>query len=1556
MKQLGANVNAVFTLFEKATYSFIVLYFFFSSISIQSQVVADFTSPNTIGCGLLELVMINNSTGATSYYWQVLNEAGAVVSTSSLTNPSFFLTTPGTYTVELTATSATGTDILSIPGFALVYTSPVANFISSATSGCLPLTITISDISIPGSFGSISEYYWIITGAGTLPSAPEIEYTFSEPGEYTVYLFVEDSVGCSSYFTTDIEVFPLPEVSFTADPTVACSLPLTTSFTNTTTGVGPLSFSWNFGDGSSSSAINPTHNYTSIGEYSVSLTATDAIGCINTITYDNLIIINSTLDVNFSASTSLACVGTAVEFVNLSDALVGTWLWDFGDGTTSTAVEPTHVYTAPGLYSVTLSGDFGGGCTGFISYPSLINVIASPVVSFTSSDPTSFCAVPLEVSFIPAITGGPCTLLWEFETPFGISTSTSVSPDFSWDIPGFYDVTLTATNLSGCSMEYTLADYISIGIFEVTPIADPVNGCIPLPVEFTAVSGAEITEYMWDFGDGFTSTAANPVHIYNSVGCFDVSIIAQTIDGCIDTTIISEMVCAGETGTASLSVPDTACPSVNIGVLYLPLDSLTATIDGGLDYSNSSNVDSITIIGMEPGYHDLVFYTWINGCPDSVVSSIFILEVVDSTLVYDINCINPYQVQFFIDTTLAAMSCGWVWDFGDGIEDSVSMNPIHTYAETGSYTVSIIYDCLTDTECSGEGLNIVITDPEASFEFGGLACDTPYTVELINTSTDGAGDDLTYFWNFGGGVTSTEENPLHTYTDYGEYLIYLQVTDANGCPNSKFDTIVVNNVEAGFTMSDDIGCIPFTFSLFDNSTSLFGDIVNWTIDWNDGVIQTFTSASEVVEVEHTYSTVGTYLLTLSVTDANGCTDSYIDTVKAKMPTVDFTADDLTPCIGQFVQFTELAPGSGLTFYWDFGDGTYSTEENPIHAYSTLSSYDVSLTITDSYGCSSTLVKPYFIVTETITADFSSEVILSNCNYSLVQFHSFIDDTVCSFYWDFGDGGVSVDPNPVYPYLEAGSYNVSLTVTDCNDCEVIVYKEGFIEVPGPYGFIVPSEDSVCVGEELILYLYIYSSDTAQLFFDNGDVSFIDVAISSDLTVVEIPYTYYEVGYFGPTALVVDSSGCINILYITDSILVTDAPVSSFITSDTILCFGSELQFNDFSYSEEPIVNWIWNTGESAFSVDSSLNFIYTYSDTGNYIATLEVQTAFGCSDISQMNIEIISYPLFNITNDTMICPGNGVQLSATDGYVYYWSPPEGLSSPVIYNPVANPDITTLYTVVISNGVCSLIDSVLIEVVDELILDAGPDTVLCLTGEVDLWALLTNEVPQNEILFYWQPDSFLNDIFIPDPTSNPVYTIEYTAYASCGLLDDSAIVYITVTGPPDIDIPVDTIITIYGQPVEINAEVVYGNDPLSHQWYPSDYVSCPNCLSITVLAESSMIVGILTTDSLGCTDYDYVYIKAVPCDESVFAIPNIISPNNDGFNDNFYIDYTGVAEMKSLTIFDRWGEVMFQSTDVERRWDGTHRGVICNPGVYVYAIEFICIDGNESVVSGNITLVK
>lgn len=1519
--------------------------------------VAGFTSEDTMGCGLLELELINVSTGATSYYWQVFDESGTEVGSSSLSNPSFFLTEPGAYTVTLTATSATGSDVLSIPGFATVYTNPEASFTASDSAGCLPLTLTFTNTSTPGTYGSISDFYWIITGAGALPDTPEMTYTFNSSGLYTVYVFVEDAVGCSDYFTRDVLVYDLPVVDFMADSTVSCSLPLTTHFTNLSSGAGDLTYTWDFGDGATSNAKNPTHIYTETGEFDVSLTVTDSLGCTNTFTAEDFIIINSTLNVDFTPSLTTVCAGSAVEFTNLSDAAVGTWLWDFGDGTTSSEFEPTHIYATSGTYTVTLSGDFGGGCTGFVSYPSLIDVIASPGVSFTSTDPNSFCSVPLVVAFTPAIDGGPVTFLWEFETPSGTETSTAIMPNFSWDVPGTYDVSLTVTNPLGCSAEYSMPDYVTIGELEVTPVATPPAGCIPLSVDFTAIAGEELSSFYWDFGDGSISTESNPSHIYDSVDCYDVLLIGTTADGCIDTTIVSELVCAGETGTALLGVPDTSCPAVGLDVFYLPLDSIVGIVDGGLDDFISSSVDSNTVVHMEPGYHEVLFYTWINGCPDTVSTSIFILEVVDSLLVYEINCSNPYKVKFYIDTALAAISCGWTWDFGDGTVDSVNMNPIHIYDEPGSYHVTVVYDCITEEECSGTGLNVVITDPLAAFETEGMACDTPYTAVFTNTSTDGVFNELTYLWDFGDGTASVDTNASHTYSDYGMYFVTLQVTDVNGCSNYFTDTIAINQVNAYYTLAEDYGCTPFTVHLTDSSSSMAGDISSWEIDWADGTVTTYTSATDVMDAMHSYTASGTFPITLTVFDENGCSDTYVDTIRSKIPLVDFVADDMTPCVGQEILFTELATGTGLTFLWDFGDGTTSTLPNPTHAYDSLGTYTVSLTVTDYFGCSAFIEKPAYIIAEMISADFDFDIVLANCNYSLIQFNSIIEDSICSFYWSFGDGGISTDPNPLYPYLTAGSFNVSLTVTDCNGCEVTIYKEGVVDVPGPFGFIVPSDDSVCVGEELVLFVSVFSSDSVGLFFDNGDFYSQDVEFSTDITTMEIPYTYYESGYYGPTALVVDTSGCLNILYISDSILVSPTPQAIYTVSDSGVCLGSPIVFSDSSFSETPITEWYWNTGDSSFIENEPVTFEYIYPDTGIFVSSLEVQTEFGCSSVLEIPVTIIPYPVFNMSDDTTICPGTEVQLNATGGYTYFWSPPEGLSSPLVHNPIAHPLASILYTVVVTNEECSLIDSVYINVVDELILDAEPDTILCEPGQVNLLATLTNDIPLGDVLFYWQPDSFLNDIFIPDPVSNTPQTMEYTAYASCGLLDDSASINIVVTGPPDIDIPVDTIIVLAGQPVNVVAEVISGNDPLTHAWVPEQFVDCPSCLDVNITVDMPIIVGIQTTDSLGCTDYDYVYLRVVPCDESVFSIPNIISPNGDGFNDFFYIDdYSGVAELKQITIFDRWGEVMFHSTDIERRWDGTYRGVICNPGVYVYSIDFICSDGSASVISGNITLVK
>jgi gliding motility-associated-like protein len=1521
------------------------------------QVVANFEAEETEGCNILELSLTNLSTGADTYLWQVFNSSGTLISSSTLVNPTFFLTVPDTYTVTLTATGPGGTDELTIVDYISVFTNPEASILVDPTSGCPPLEITATDISTPGSSGSITSFYWIITGAGSLPATPTIDYTFTEQGVYSIFLFVSDDAGCSDFTEVEVEVLDTPEPGFEADTSIACSLPLEVSFTDTTAGPGPYTYLWDFGDGSSSTDPNPVHNYTSFGNFNVTLTVTNAGGCSATVTVADFVQISPTIDIDFLPSVTVVCQGESIFFDNLSGSSSGDWLWDFGDGTTSTEFEPSHIYSAPGVYSVSLSADFGGGCTGDISYPALITINDAPEVSFTATDSVSVCELPLVVTFTPEVVGGLSSLLWEFEFGGGVSTSTSLSPTFSWTAEGTWDVTLTATNPAGCSTTYTAADYIFIGELTVIPTVDAAQGCIPMNASFSASAEEELVSFEWDFGDGSTSTEAAPSHVYSTPGCFDVSLIATSINGCSDTVTYFEFVCAGVPGAADFIVlPDTACPGVPIEVGFLPLDSIVAEIGGTGITSSTDDVDSISVINLPTGDNDLVVVAWNFGCPDTLTALVHVLEVVDSNNLVIQSCDDPLTVQIMLDTAIANLSCGWEWDFGDGTTDTVSIDPIHTYDAPGTYTVTITYFCITPEPCTGTGIEVLVTVPEALFENPPILCDPPFTVTFENLSTDGVSNLMDYSWDFGDGTTDSVQNPVHTFGDYGLYFVTLSVVDSNDCPASYTDTVFVNNLDAAWVATPSAGCAPLDIIWSDASNSLFGNIESWVVDWDDGNIDTFYAASEVSEIPYTYSIEGYYYVSVTVTDDIGCTTTFTDTILATAPNVDFMVSDSTPCVSQAVNFSELATGIGLSYLWTFGDGGTSTAANPVYTYTAEGIYDVSLTITDINGCEASITKPAFIEADTVPIDFEVDILVANCNYALVQFNAITDDSICTYSWDFGDGATSGSADPLYPYLSAGLYDVSLTLTNCNGCAATLNKEDFFLVPGPFGTLTPVEDTSCVGSIVELELAVTSADTATIFYDNGDIGNLDIDYSDEADTLYLPYTYTESGVYTVSVLLFDTNGCFNIIESSGDLWVGNVPEAFYTVVDSIACIGSTFLFTDGSTGLDPIEEWVWNTGDTVFIDTASAVFNYVYEEPGVYETILTVSTAFGCTDTFTQEVLVIPYPEVNISPDSTICPGFSVPLSAEGGLNYTWAPPDGLTDPFIANPIATPEATTTYSVAVDNGYCASEDSVTITVLEDLIVDIGPDTILCIIDEIQLFGELVSDVPQSEISYEWFPPDGFNNVNILDPVSTTNETIIYYLAASCGTLNDTASAVITVLSPPDVEIGTDTVILIQDQQITLTAELLSVVEPVVWQWSPASEVSCVDCPSVDVSPDVTTIYSVQVTDGSGCSDIDFVYVKVVPCNESILEIPNIITPNNDGRNDVFRIQYEGISEIRVIRIFNRWGELMYETDNIDQAWDGTFNGTICNPGVYVYMIEAICVNGAENIISGNVTLVK
>ncbi len=230
-----------------------------------------------------------------------------------------------------------------------------ANFSATPTSGCSPQVVTFTDLST----GNPIEWKWDL-GNGTTSVLQNPSATYFNAGQFDVTLIVKDAAGNSDTLKKIqlINVFAIPVVNFSASATAGC-VPLTVQFTDLSTAGSSVinQWLWDFGDGTTSTAHNPSHIYTAAGNYNVTLRVSTTAGCSKTLTKTNYIRTNNGVIANFTNSSPTGCkLPITINFTNTSTGS-GTLsnLWNFGDGNTSTATNPTHTYNSTGNFTVTLT-------------------------------------------------------------------------------------------------------------------------------------------------------------------------------------------------------------------------------------------------------------------------------------------------------------------------------------------------------------------------------------------------------------------------------------------------------------------------------------------------------------------------------------------------------------------------------------------------------------------------------------------------------------------------------------------------------------------------------------------------------------------------------------------------------------------------------------------------------------------------------------------------------------------------------------------------------------------------------------------------------------------------------------------------------------------------------------------------------------------------------------------------------------------------------------------------------------------------------------------------
>jgi PKD repeat protein len=678
---------------------------------------------------------------------------------------------------------------------------------------------------------------------------------------------------------------------------------------------------------------------------------------------------------NFTASPVTGPSPLTVHFTDTSSGNPTSWYWTFGDGSFSSDQNPVHQYRNQGTYSVSLKVASGSGSYK-IQRSNYILVTSPPPVlpeaDFTAS-PTSG-PVPLIVQFTDLSIGNPTSWSWNF----GDGTTSSVqNPIHTYSTAGTNAVSLTVSNSNGSNT--TIKDnFISVTIpVTIIPGADfsagPTSGTVPLNVQFTDLSSGEPTSWSWNFGDGAASSLQNPVHIYSSNGTYSVSLTVSNING--SNTITKDNFISAFSPEMTIPEADfTASPTsgtipLNVQFTDQSIGEPTSWSWNFGDGATSNQENPVHTYSTAGTYSVNLMVSNTNGS-DSKVKTNYIMATGpiggSPSADFAANVTSgpaPLNVQF-IDLS-SGNPTSWFWNFGDG-NTSTLQNPIHQYESLGVYSVSLkvtfdrnSYRIQKPRYISVNSPSQIIVLPQADFTANVTSGSVPLNVHFTDLST---GNPTSWAWNFGDGAVSNQQNPIHTYSTTGTYSVSLTVSNPNGSStNGKANFISVTTpisipLVADFTASPTTGTAPLNVQFTDSST---GNPTFWSWNFGDG------ATSNQKNPVHTYSAAGTYTVGLTVSNANGSTTitkaNFISVTSPEttVPAADFTASPMTGTAPLNVQFLDVSTGNPISWSWNFGDGTTSTQQNPVHIFSEPGTYTITLRVT--FGRNSyRLIKPGYI--------------------------------------------------------------------------------------------------------------------------------------------------------------------------------------------------------------------------------------------------------------------------------------------------------------------------------------------------------------------------------------------------------------------------------------------------------------------------------------------------------------------------------------------------------------------------------------------------------------------
>jgi gliding motility-associated-like protein len=627
-------------------------------------------------------------TGApvSNYSWRIAGGINTNVTyADTLANIIYSFVDTGHYTIRVKAIDGHGcVDSAVKPGYVTV-SKPYVKFGGAPQIGCAPQPVQFADSSRLVSGTSTVSRVWdfgdVVSLSGNVATP---SHTYASAGSFDVKLVVTDNNGCSDSLTKPSYInIQSPKAAFTGGGQGCPGVPV--SFINGSLGGTAVTYEWDFGDGTPiSTVINPQHIYANTGIYTVRLIAKSPNGCRDTATKNGFVIIGQRPTASFSQSDTFSiCSPKLVQFTNTSTG-AASYNWSFGNNASSTVTSPTNVYSGGGVYTVRLIASSNTGCKD-TAYGS-VHLLGS--AGGLSYGPLTGCE-PLTVNFTTAVVNVP-SFIFDFGdgSTFG-TTGTTASHTYAQ--AGTYIPKLIMTDNTGCSSSSIGLDTVKVDGVVAGFTTDPNPVCGGGTVKFIDTSKGTYSTVVfrqWDFGNGITSTSANPTQTYNAPGSYPVSMYSRTSSGCVDTfrTVLKvhpiPVINAGTDTVICLNDAATLQPAGGVSYTWSPGATLNCTACTNPEAKPTVPTDYI-VIGTDS-----------NGCKDSDTVLVGIKTKTTALIAGGGGVCAGDGLQL---SASGAQSYQWIPS--TGLSNANVANPFATPASTMTYTVIAKEgSCIPDTE------------------------------------------------------------------------------------------------------------------------------------------------------------------------------------------------------------------------------------------------------------------------------------------------------------------------------------------------------------------------------------------------------------------------------------------------------------------------------------------------------------------------------------------------------------------------------------------------------------------------------------------------------------------------------------------------------------------------------------------------------------------------------------------------------------------------------------------------------------------------------------------